>query len=109
MQGPRALHLVQLAADLRHPFADQSPVGLDLRFARTAEEAESASLTFEVGPAPDQPACLVIQMRKLDLKTSLCGSRPLSENLEDQGRPVDHLGADFVLQVLLLNGSERRI
>ena len=109
MQRPRALHLVELAPDLRHPVADQPAVGLDLGFAGAAEEAEAAALTLEVGPAPDQPARLIVEMRELDLQPPFGGRRPLAENLEDQPGAVDHLGADLVLQVLLLDRRQRRV
>src|SRR3982750_3610247 len=62
MKRARALHLVELAFDLGHAIADQAAVGLDLGFARTAEEAETATLPLEVGPAPHQPARLIIEM-----------------------------------------------
>ncbi len=106
MQGSGPFDLLQLAPDLGHPLADQPPVGLDLGLARTAEEAEAAALALEVGPAAHQPPCLVIEMRKLDLEPPFRGCRTLSENLEDQSGPVDHLGADLVLEVLLLHRAE---
>ena len=103
VQAARALHLVELAADLGHPVADHPPVGLDLGFARTAKEAEAAALALEVGPAAHQAARLIIEMGELDLQPPFGGRRTLAEDLEDQPGAVDHLGADLLLQVLLLD------
>jgi hypothetical protein len=67
MERSGPLHLLQLASNSRHSVADQPPVGLDLRFAGAAEDAEAAALPLEVGPAPNQPSRLVVEMRELDL------------------------------------------
>ena len=83
MQRSCPLHLVELAADLGHPIADQAPVGLDLGFTGTAEEAEAAALPLKVGPAPYQPSGLIIEMRELDLKPPFRSRRTFAENLED--------------------------
>ncbi len=109
MQRARPLDLLELAPDFGHAVADQAPVGLDLGFAGTAEEAEAAALALEVGPAADQPARLIVEMGELDLEPSLGGRRALAENLEDQPGPIDDLGPDLVLEVLLLHGRERRV
>jgi hypothetical protein len=109
VQRSRPLHLIKLAADLGHPIADQASVGLDLGFARSAEEAETAALPLEVGPAPDQPACLLVEMGQLDLKAAFRGGRPLPKNLEDQSCPVDHLGPGLLLQILLLDRGQSGI
>src|SRR4051794_17913277 len=109
MQAPRPLNLVELAADLRHPLSDQAPVSLDLRFARTSEEAEATTLALEMGPASDQTTGLIVEMGKLDLQAALGCRCPLAEDLQDETRSIDHLGANFVFQVLLLDRSKRRI
>jgi hypothetical protein len=109
MQRARALYLVEFTANLRHPVADHASVGLDLRFARTAEEAEATALPLEVGPAPHQPARLIFEVCKLNLKLPLCSRRALAEDFEDEAGSVDHLGADFLFQILLLDGRQRGI
>ncbi|MHC2741832.1 hypothetical protein ACVMFA_007622 [Bradyrhizobium liaoningense] len=50
MQTPRRLHLFQLALELGDALLNQAAVRLDLRLARTAHEAETAALAFEMGP-----------------------------------------------------------
>src|SRR6185503_12277101 len=109
VQATRALHLVEFAPDPGHAIADHPPVGLDLRFAGPPKEAETAALPLEVSPASDQPARLIIEMRKLDLKPPFRGCCPFAEDLEDQPGPVDHLGADLFLEVFLLDRGQRRI
>src|SRR3546814_14518142 len=64
VESPRALDALQFAAELRHAITDQPPVGLDLGFARTAQEAEAAPLALKVGPGAHQPARLIVQMGK---------------------------------------------
>src|SRR3546814_18216693 len=71
LQLARAALIVKAAPDPSHPVADHPAVGLDLRFAGTAEEAETAALALEVGPAAHQTPRLIIEMRKLDLQAAL--------------------------------------
>src|SRR5206468_4042881 len=80
MQRAGALDLVELALDFGHAVADQAPIGLDLGFAGTAKEAEAAALALEVGPAPDQPPRLIIEMRELDLHAAFGSDGALAEN-----------------------------
>ena len=56
MKRAGALHLDQLALELGDAVVDQPPVHLKLRLAGTAEKAETATLAFEMGPGPYQPA-----------------------------------------------------
>ena len=62
MEAAGAGDLLQLAPEPRHAVADQAAVGLDLRLARAAQEAEAAALALEVGPAADQPPRLIVEM-----------------------------------------------
>ncbi|HMJ93315.1 MAG TPA: hypothetical protein VK472_04370 [Allosphingosinicella sp.] len=109
MQGSSPGHLLQFLADLRHSVADQPAVGLDLGLAGAAEEAEAAALALEVGPAPDQPPRLIVEMGELDLEPPFRGSGALSEYLEDQAGSVDHLGLRLLLEILLLDRSDRGV
>ena len=92
VEGAGAGDLLELLPELGHAVADQPAVGLDLGLAGAAEEAEAAALPLEVGPAPHQPARLIVEMGELDLQPALRGRRPLAEYLEDQAGAVDHLG-----------------
>src|SRR5438045_4207111 len=103
MQRARSLHLLELTPDLGHAVADHPAVGLDLGFARTSKEAEAAALPLQVGPAADQATGLVFEMRQLDLQLALGRRGALSENFKDKACPVDDLGSDLVLKILLLN------
>src|SRR5262245_39505549 len=108
MKGSGAFNLLKLAPDLGHSVANQPPIRFDLRFAGPSEETEAASLALEMGPAPNEAPGLVFEMRELDLQLPLGGRGPFTEYFEDQAGPVDHLGPDFILKVLLLDRSERR-
>ena len=74
MQAARAAHLLELALEPHDAVADQAAVGLDLRLAGAAEEAEAAALPLEMGPGPHQPAALVVEMRELDLQRAFAAS-----------------------------------
>ena len=103
LQAPAGDHRFEFLLDADDAILDDPPVGLDLGLAGTAEEAETAALPFEVGPAADQPALLIFEMRQLDLQDAFPGMRPLPEDLEDQSGPVDHLGLPGALEIALLD------
>lgn len=109
VQPARATDLFELAPQLRHAVADHPPVGFDLGFAGTAEEAEAAALPFEVGPAAHEASSLIIEMGEFDLEAPFGGRRAFAEDFEDQARAVDDLGLDRLFQIALLDRGQRGI
>ena len=109
MQAAGAAHLFEFLLEPHDAFVDQPAVDLDLAFAGPAEEAETAALAFQVGPGPDQARALVGQMRQFDLQRAFLGGSAIAENLQDQARAVDHLGAPGPFQVALLHRGQSGI
>jgi hypothetical protein len=106
VQFARSLDAFELLLDALDPVGNHTPVGLDLGFARPAEEAEAAALAFQMRPGADEPALLIIQMRQFDLKRAFPRSRPLAENFKNEARPVDDLRVPCLLEIALLNGTQ---
>ncbi len=79
-----------------------SPVGLDLRLARSPQ-ADAASDTGEVGPHAGQPRQQVSQLRQLHLHLGLVGPGPCGEDVENQLGPVHQAHLEGVLQILPLH------
>ena len=109
MQVAGAPHGFQLALQLDDLFLEDAPVGLDLGLARTTEEAGAAPLALEVGPAPDQPAALVVEVRQLDLQRAFPGARAAAENLQDDAGAVEDLGVELLFEIALLDRGERMV
>ncbi len=106
MKASRAGHLIQFPPDLRHTVPDHPPVGFDLRFTGTAEEAETAALPLKVSPAAHQSSGLIVEMGKLHLKPPFVRRRALAENFEDQASAVDDLCLGRLFQIALLYGAQ---
>ena len=109
VQVAGAPHGFQLALQPDDPVLQHAPVGLDLGFAGAAQEAGAAALALQVGPAPHQPALLVIEMGKLHLQRAFLGARPLAEYLQDQPGAVQHLDVQFLFEIALLHRRQRMV
>jgi hypothetical protein len=109
MEVTGAFHPLQLLLDVRNSLADQSTIGLDLGFSRSAKESKTAALAFEMGPGADQTATLVGQMRELDLQRSFASAGAPPKDFENEPGPIQHLGFPGALQVALLHGRERTV
>ena len=100
----------QLALQLQDLLLQHAAVGLDLGFARAAEKTAAAALTFEVGPAADQPALLVFEMRKFDLKRALLGAGACGRRFRGS-TPVrsSTLAFSAVSEIALLHRRQRMV
>src|SRR3546814_14752701 len=105
MQPARALDLIEFAPQPRHAIADQPAVGFDLRFAGAAEKAEAAAPAFEVGPTPDLPHGLIIEMGQLDLDPSFGGRPAVAETFQDTPGAAQTLGLHRGVWVGLLSSA----
>ncbi len=101
------LHVGDLLAELRHLLPDPAPVGLDLGLTGTAgghaaaggAGAATTHLPGERLAPAAQSRQHVLHLRERDLRLALAGLGVLGEDVQDQGRPVDDLDLDHVLQV----------
>ena len=106
---PGGLHVLQLAAQLRHPGGDATTVGLELGLTRSAPtdtatlDADTATgLPRKISAPPPQPLFEVLELRQLDLRLALLGTGVLGEDVQDQRGPVDDLRLHTVLEVAQL-------
>ncbi len=96
-----------LAQDFR-PLAEEPAVGLELRFAGSAE-ADAAFLPLEVGPAADETRQLMLDLRELDLQLAFGAARAEREDVEDQARAIDDAAFERALEIALLRAGERMV
>ena len=78
----------ELFADLLDALLDEAAVGLDLGFTGSTEEAIAAALPLKMGPASDQPAPLIRQVRQLHLQAAFARLRAAAEDFQDQPRAI---------------------
>ena len=88
--------------------ADQTAVGFELRFARTAQ-ADTAFLALEVSPRANQPRRQILQLRELDLQLAFVAAGALREDIENEAGAIDHTPIQRLLQIALLRRRERVI
>ena len=54
-------------------------------------QADTAFLTFEMGPAPHQPGRKMLKLRQFHLQASRRAGGPLGEDVENDRSPIEHL------------------
>src|SRR5262245_570054 len=106
MEAARPLDLGEPPAKLRDPLPHPPPIDLELGLAGAAR-ADTAAEPGEMRPLPREPRQEVLQLGQLDLHLALEAPRPLREDVEDEGAPVDDLPVAGPLEVPLLGGRER--
>jgi hypothetical protein len=109
VQAARLHDLGQLPPEPRDRLVDGAPVGLDLRLAGAAHEAEAAALAFKVGPGAHQPRALVAERGKLHLQHTFAGARAVGKDLQDQAGAVQKLAAPGLFEVALLHRRHRTV
>jgi hypothetical protein len=88
-----------------NPTLDKAAVSLELGLPR-ASGADATSKAFEVRPAPGKARQKVFLLSKLDLQSTFMGMCPASEDVQNEGSAVDHLGIDHTLYIALLGRGE---
>src|SRR6202042_2369142 len=89
--------------------ADQPTVGFNLRFARTTQKSEAATLALQMCPAPYQPAALPGEMGEFDLQPAFPRAGALAEDLENERSAIQDLRVPCFLEIALLNRAQRGI
>jgi hypothetical protein len=87
------------------PASRNSPVGLQLRLARTARP-DAAAEALEVLPQPPHARKVVLELRELDLELPLGAHGMLREDVQDELCAIDDAQAECVLEPALLAGVE---
>ena len=102
---PDAAHIFDLLLDVPDAAVDFSPVGFQLRFARSAG-ADAAAQLRHFHAASRQPRQHVFQLRQFHLQLAFTSARVPRKNIENQLRPIDDAGVDDALDIALLRRRE---
>ena len=62
-----------------------------------------------MGPGPHQPAALIVEVRKLDLKRAFLGLGAPAKDFKDQPGAVENLGIPGLFKIALLDRRQRAI
>ena len=84
---------------------DEPPVGLQLGLAG-APGADGPLLPLQVLPHTGQPGQQVLVLGQLHLEPALAGPGPLGEDVQNEGRAVQHLDTQHLAEHPLLGGAE---
>ncbi len=98
-----AFELVQALLQQLDPLAKQTSVGLELRFAWSAQ-TDTTLLPLQVRPSSNQARREMIKLRELDLQFPVGGLRALGKNVENQTCSIDDPTLKSTLEVSLLSG-----
>jgi hypothetical protein len=90
--------LPEVTAQSGDAAADAPAVDLHLGLAWAAASADAAAHAVQALTPAAQPGQQVVELRQLDLRLALSAGGVLGEDVEDQGRAVDHLCVDQLLQ-----------
>ena len=102
----------QSPAQERDASPGDAAVGLELRLTGAAradscaDRSHAAAETLEVLPHAPHPRQVVFELRELDLELALGAPGVLSEDVEDQLRPVDDACLERIFKRSLLRGVE---
>src|ERR1700712_2304750 len=100
--------LLQTPLDLAQANPQQTTVGFQLGFTRTAQ-ADTTALTFKVSPAANQARTHVLELRQFDLQLAFMSARALGEDVQDQARTIKHATLENAFEVAFLTGREDMI
>src|SRR5690606_20424249 len=104
--------LLEFAAQFGDAVLDAAAVGLEFGLARSATtdalaaRGTSAGLARQVAAPATKALLLVRQLGEFDLGLALGALGVLGEDVEDEGRAIDDLDLDAVLEVAQLAGRE---
>ena len=109
MQGPGANHFLQIILDPDDTVINLPAIRFNLAFTGTTKKAVAPPLAFQMGPGPDKTGPLIGQRSQFNLHPAFPRGCTLSEDFQNQGRPVDNLTFPGFFQITLLDGREGTI